>query len=243
MRVIINADDCGLDSYRNHAISEAFHKGLCTQTSLIVNTTGCEEAVAISKKMGFFDKVCLHLNLTVGCPLTDNIKYLSEFCSEGMFNGKFHHEIFTRFSKKYSDIIKEELNAQVLRFFEYGFPMRHIDSHHWVQLDRKIAGAMNGLIKQYGFLSIRKGENIKPIKDIQIILQRKTYLHLSHYIAIYNNIQLKSGLITADYVGKIQNVGKYSNNIYKSTHPEKVVEFITHPVIKMVFFLIKVLDH
>lgn len=232
MRVIINADDFGLDSSRNHAISEAFNRGLCSQTSLIVNTAGCDEAVAISKKMGFFNNVCLHLNLTVGCPITDKIRYLPEFCSNGIFNGKFHHSTITRFSKGNSDIVKDELKAQIVSFLEYGFPMRHIDSHHWVQLDRKIAGVMHDLILQYGFRSIRKGENIKPIQDIQIILQKKTYLHLSHYISLYNNLLSKRDLITADYVGKIQNVGKYSNDIFSSSHPEDVVEFITHPIYK-----------
>lgn len=232
MRIIINADDFGLDSVRNAAVSEAFQKGLCTQTSLIMNTSGCEEAVMMSQEYGFFDKVCLHLNLTVGKPLTENIRRIREFCTDGIFNGKFHHNVISRFMKKYSDIAAEEIEAQILKYINFGFTMRHVDSHHWIQIDRKVTDVMNKLILKYGFVSIRKGENIVSIRDCDIIKQKKTYLHLSKSIDRYNKALQKLGLITVDYVGKIQNVGKYSPNIWHTAPKETIIEFITHPIYK-----------
>jgi predicted glycoside hydrolase/deacetylase ChbG (UPF0249 family) len=232
MRIIVNADDFGMDDLRNSAVIEAFQRGLCSQTSLIMNTSGSDAAIVLSKKHGFFDKVCLHLNLTVGIPLTERIKQIPDICSEGKFNGKFHHSFIKRFSKKHSDVIMEELEAQVIRFIDCGFPMRHIDSHHWIQLDRKITGVMNDLISKYKFLSIRKGENIKPILDRDIIIKKKTYLHMSAYISRYNADLRRSGIITADYVGKIQNIGKYSVSIWDTATADTVIEFITHPIYK-----------
>ena len=232
MKIIINADDFGLDSARNVAISDAFQKGLCTQTSLIMNTSGCEEAVLMSREYGFFDRVCLHLNLTVGKPLTENIKYIDEFCTEGVFNGKFHHSVIGRFTKKHSDIVAKEIEAQIIKYINYGFTMRHVDSHHWVQLDRKVSDVMNKLILKYGFVSIRKGENIVSIRDSDIIKQKKTYLHFSRSIMRYNRSIRKLGLITADYIGKIQNIGKYSPNIWNTAHKDATIEFITHPIYK-----------
>lgn len=229
MKIIINADDFGLDASRNAAVSEAFKKGLCSQTSIIINMPDSKAAVIMSKEQGFFDKVCLHLNLTVGTPLTKKIRQYPEFCTGEMFNGRFHHNIVQRFTKKHSNAVMDELEAQILLFLEFGFPMRHADSHHWIHLDRKVACVAIELLLKYGFKSIRKGENIKPILDRDIIKQKKTYLHLSSYIACYNRLIKRKGIITADYVGKIHNIGKYSSNIWESPVQDKVVEFITHP--------------
>jgi|LSQX01.3.fsa_nt_gb predicted glycoside hydrolase/deacetylase ChbG (UPF0249 family) len=234
MRVIITADDFGYDISRNLAIAEAFSKNLCTQTSIMVNMDACEHAVEIAKKEGFADCVGLHINLTIGKPLTENIKYISDICTDGMFNGKFHHNLWKRFSKKHMDIVKQEIEAQFIRFLEYNFSFLHMDSHHWIHLDRKVAIPIRQLLEKYKFLSYRRSENIKHLTDWEIVKNKYWYRHFSLYMNYYDKYLAPSSrkYITANYVGRIHNLQKASTYISLDNDRSITIEFITHPIYK-----------
>src|ERR1035437_10757994 len=64
-RLIVNADDLGRTASINQAVIRAHREGILTATSLMVNETACEEAVALARenpKLG----VGLHLTLLCG---------------------------------------------------------------------------------------------------------------------------------------------------------------------------------
>ena len=85
MKIIINADDLGLTKESNYGILKAFERGYVTQTTLIVNSRGSREGAAIAHNYGFQDKTGLHLNLSEGFPLTDDIKQYSKYVKNGEF--------------------------------------------------------------------------------------------------------------------------------------------------------------
>ncbi|MSR36304.1 MAG: ChbG/HpnK family deacetylase [Gemmatimonadetes bacterium] len=68
--VILNADDLGLTAGINRAIFQAARAGAVTSASLMVGAPGWDDALAGIRSGGAGLSVGLHLNLTVGRPLT-----------------------------------------------------------------------------------------------------------------------------------------------------------------------------
>ncbi len=122
MRLIVNADDFGYSHDVNMAIVEAFEKGYITNTTIMVNMPGFDEAVELSKKYGFFDKVGLHLNLFEGVPLTGGIKdtVFAENCL--LTSHRVFHELPTIYkfiaSKKTKAAIADECSAQMGKYLK-----------------------------------------------------------------------------------------------------------------------------
>ncbi|MBQ1453116.1 MAG: ChbG/HpnK family deacetylase [Ruminococcus sp.] len=85
-QIIINADDYGLNERNSKAIAQAFENGLITNTTVLANGEYLDEALALAREKNFFDKLGVHLNLTEGEPLTEDIKSCPRFVSGGVFN-------------------------------------------------------------------------------------------------------------------------------------------------------------
>lgn len=155
LKLIVNADDFGMSHTKNLAINQAMRTGLCTQTSIVVNTPGFNEAVQLAQEGGYSDKVSLHLNLTVGKPLTEEISENKNWCVNGEF-------LYRPIIKSYKQIlptdilcIRNELEAQILCFLNSGFKLKRIDSHNWVHIRLPVWLALKPLLKKYNILSVR----------------------------------------------------------------------------------------
>lgn len=155
LKLIVNADDFGMSHTKNLAIDQAMRRGLCTQTSIVVNTPGFNEAVRLAQEGGYIEKVSLHLNLTVGKPLTEEIYENRNWCVNGEF-------LYRPIIKSYKQIlptdilcIRNEVEAQILRFLNSGFKLKRIDSHNWVHLRLPVWLALKPLLKKYDVLSVR----------------------------------------------------------------------------------------
>lgn len=234
MKIIVTADDFAYDISRNHAIIEALNSKLCSQASLMVNMDACDNAVELATDNGHKNRIALHINLTVGSPITERIKHIPEVCTDGKFNGSFHHNIWKRFSTRYIELVSQEIEAQIIRFFDYGFTMRHLDSHHWIQLDRKVSCVLDKLMERYKFHSYRRSENITLLSDWQIFKKCLWYRHISVYIKYYDRFLAPSKVCytTTDFVGRIQNLNK-SRLVKKGENDDNLtIEFITHPIYK-----------
>lgn len=184
MKIIINADDFGLSHEVNLAIVEAFEKGLITNTTIMVNMPGFEEAIELSKRHGFFDKVGIHFNLFEGVPLTERIKHCYLFMEDGQMTSRifFHKSNFYEkmpppFSSKETCIaIREEAVAQIKRYKEAGFTEMHFDSHGHSHTFPIVWSAIAPVVKEAGFKSVRKSLNLPQGNPLKII-----------YKSIYNN--------------------------------------------------------
>lgn len=160
MNIIVNADDFGRDNSRNAAINYSMINKYCSQTSIMVNMDKfSDEAVELAKMNGYADRVCLHLNLTLGKPLTDEITDTSLCDSYGNFKFICIDSILTTLKHNMSikDIraIRVECEAQIKKFMSYGFTQKHIDSHNWIHLHLPVWLALCPLLKKYDFRSIR----------------------------------------------------------------------------------------
>ncbi len=139
MKLLINADDAGMDPARNQGIFESMEHGVLRNMSVIVAQAGWEDIAQRVKgqwgqgqggkgQMG----VGLHFNLTAGKPLVKGHKTLVR--GDGSFLDKT--EIYRRAILGQIDTREaaKELTAQLKMFKEIGIKSSHLDGHNHVHI-------------------------------------------------------------------------------------------------------------
>lgn len=121
--IIFNADDFGYSKGINYGIIEAHKSGVLTSTTLMMNMSGTFHATELSKGVETL-AVGLHLNISLGKPLTDGKTLTSE-------NGKFIKPQNLPEGYKYcEEELEKEIRAQYDKFIELmGRKPSHLDSH------------------------------------------------------------------------------------------------------------------
>lgn len=223
MALIVNADDFGKDNSVNMAICEAFAKGLIHRTTLMANMPCAKEAMEMAKEKGFIDKVGIHLNLTEGKPLTEEISKNSEMCDEnGEFSADFHRNTYKRFClcKKTKKDIRKELDAQIAKYAEYGGTLFHIDSHHHVHTDASVLSQVSPLVSKYGIKSVRLGRNLYTGGNPLMRLYKKW---LNRKLGKINEVK-------CDYFGSVKDYVAFnpSDDFVKNNR----IEIMVHPMYK-----------
>ena len=163
MRVIVNADDYGLDENRTRAIQASFRMGAITQTTAMANMPWFERAMKEARELGFVDKVGLHFNLSEGAPLSDEARNCRVLCNpEGRFDKRWHHRLGTRLRlpKSARQAIAAEAKAQIERYLDCGGRLMHLDSHHHVHTDFSVATILLPIARRYGFKSVRRSRTL-----------------------------------------------------------------------------------
>lgn len=163
MKYIINADDFGRTETVNEAIAEGFRLGYLTRTTIMVNMPYCEAAVKLAMEKGFFDKVGLHINLTSGYPLTEEIRGSQNFCdADGNFTGKIFRDRKIRFILSESDkrAVAKEVRAQIEKYNKLGFTLKHADSHGHVHTFPALLGIVIKELEIAEFFSLRISTNL-----------------------------------------------------------------------------------
>lgn len=155
MRIIVNADDFGMSHEKNVAIDELMKKGICTNASIVVNMESTEEAVNMAFEGGYQDRISLHLNLTEGEALTDDIQKLPLYYKNNKFVYRPIIKINDQIYPKYIRQVRKEIEAQIQKFIYYGFEIKSIDAHNWVHLRIPVWMALRPLIKKYKILVVR----------------------------------------------------------------------------------------
>ena len=129
-KICINGDDYGLNERNSKAIAEAFEKGMITDTTMLANGAYFDEAVALAREKGFIDRIGIHLNLTEGVPLTEEIKRQPRFVKDGRFYKGYDRT--KKLTKAEKDAIYKELTAQADKIRDAGITITHADSHHHI---------------------------------------------------------------------------------------------------------------
>lgn len=219
MRIIVNADDFGRSSTRNYAIDIVMKNGCCTQTSLMVNMPNTEDAVKLAKSGKYTNRVCMHLNLTLGEPITNEIKN-TPFCGQdGQFIGGLNPLQVLKSCMKISIIrsLKKEVEAQIKKYLEFGMDMKHIDSHNWIHLYLPVWIVLLPLLKKYGFKSVR------PMREG---LKHEDSKYMKLYYRIMDVFINTSGYVK---VGYSSNLEEFLNNDISNFSENDFVEIFTHP--------------
>ena len=163
IRVIVNADDFGLDENRTKAILEAYRMKAITTTTAMSNMPWFERAVEMARGTELFSNIGLHLTLTEGMPLTERIRKCPRFCNpDGSFNACFHRHAMTRLflSKEERAGVAEEAEAQMAKYIAAKLPLRHLDSHHHSHTDWSVARVVMPIAKCMGFKTVRRSRDM-----------------------------------------------------------------------------------
>lgn len=158
MKLIINADDAGIDEARNRGILEAIDKGVVRSISLIVGQAGFEDAVKKFKNKKNIS-VGLHFNLTAERPLARGLRMLVK--SDGAFFDKF--ELFQKAMRGEINPAEaaRELQAQLAAFQATGITLSHLDGHNHVHLLPGIREAISMVMPQKTWVRLPFERNVE----------------------------------------------------------------------------------
>ena len=209
IRCIINADDFGLNEHCSKAIAQAFRDGLITDTTMMATGEYFDEAVELAKEQGFIDKIGIHLNLTEGEPLTEDIKTCPRFVTDGRFNKQYNRA--KPLDKAEKAAIYKELTAQVEKIQNAGIKITHADSHHHIHTGIFIAPIAAKVCKEHGITKMRLHRNLGQINVIKRFVKKK-----------YNRWLCKQGFITTDFFAYIIDIenADIPDNTEIMVHPD-----------------------
>lgn len=230
MRLIVNADDFGLDESTSLAIVEAFKRRICSNTTIMVNMPFATQSVDLARANGFDDKIGLHFNIIEGFPLTQKIRRSSLFCNEdGSFNGKLNQRgasLFKTFlSRSERSALLEETEAQIDRYFSLGLSEMHFDSHCHSHFVPAVASSVWSLFQRRGFISTRRYFNISSSCREQRSALKRAY---QSFVFRYKNVccsKLPTLFKTTDFFGLPKTFGERVNVLPL----DAVCELMIHP--------------
>jgi len=154
-KAIINADDFGLCPSVNEGIILAHRQGILTSATLMANTSGFEQAVAMARENPALG-VGVHLNIVRGRPLSPPESIPTLVGPDGRFPaeaGRIIRRVTTGRIKPAE--IERELRAQVEKVLAAGLPPTHFDSEKHLHALPPIFKVALKLGAEYGIRKIR----------------------------------------------------------------------------------------
>ena len=127
-RLIVNADDFGLSAGVNRGILEAHVAGVVTSASLMVNTPAFAVAAAAARQAPSLS-VGLHLNLTVGAPVSPPQTVPSLCVRDGRLLPLRHLVTRALTGRLVASDVEGECAAQMARARAAGVRITHLDGH------------------------------------------------------------------------------------------------------------------
>lgn len=229
--MIVNADDFGYSASVNEAVRICFSRNLINRTTVMVNMPEAENAYKIARDNGFLGSVGLHINLTEGKALSEECAKSSLCDKNGYFKGTFHVGYKARLylNKSIKKAIYAEVEAQINKFFEMGFVLKHADSHNYTHSYFSVYSAIKKLLQKYGFTSLRISRNI-PENSFSPAF--KIYKSVFNYIIRRLKVN-KKRINTTLYFGSYQDldetgdINKYKHDIEIMTHPDIINGILT----------------
>ena len=216
-KLIINADDFGLNTSVNKAIIESFEKGLINSTTIMANMPGFDEAIELAHKYNITNKIGIHLTLTEGQPLTTNILISKLYNEHNSDITKYKRKLFF-LVKKEKKIIYDELAAQIIKVRNAGIKTTHIDTHLHTHEVWTITQIIFQLLRDYKIPSMRILNN----------LNRSTGYYKAGYRNLINKLIKVKGVNNSDYFGN-QQQAIWQLEQYPMFFKTKTLEIMVHP--------------
>lgn len=162
-KIIVNADDFGYTDIVNGAILRSFQRFLITNTSLLVNMQGFDNATHLVQEHAVLSgRVGVRLNFSQGYSLTPGIRACPHFCHKGgYFNLRSSRRILF-LTRREKQAIYAEMKAQLEKALMAGIQPSHLDTRHSMHLQYPMAAALARLGKEYGIPRMRFFHNLGP---------------------------------------------------------------------------------
>lgn len=231
-KLIVNADDFGINKNVNDSILQSFNNGILRSASLLANGEAFESAVNIIKSNPKLD-IGIHLALTDGKPVLDSSRLVSLVDERGIF---YNHaiDVAERYlvGKLSFDEIKKELTAQIEKILDNGINISHIDSHQHVHILPQIFSITSELASHYKIEYVRLP---KEYFQMYMFFSPKYFLRICQMVAVnYMCSKVKKyKKSTTDYFFGFYFGGRLSKQnlllIIDSLPPDGVCELMCHP--------------
>jgi len=165
---IVVADDFGLSPGVNRGVVEAHECGPTTTGSLLVNMPGFDDAVARVQQCPTL-AVGLHLNLTLGRPVSNPEHVASLVGSEGNFLcfGAWMRRWVARGIDP--DDVLRECRAQAQRIADAGLPMGHCDVHQLLDALPVARRAVVRTCREFGIPAVRPLRDRPTLADLRAL--------------------------------------------------------------------------
>jgi predicted glycoside hydrolase/deacetylase ChbG (UPF0249 family) len=187
-RLVLHADDFGMNPQVNQGILLAFHKGVLTSTSLLSNAPAADaacrewnflvhqqqsaqlESSRTRRDLGdsqFPFDLGIHLNLTQGKPLTGR-RFPGELLDrDGNFPGI--GRLFLRLNRVTGQAISAvtaELRAQIEWMCDHGLRPSHLNGHQYIEMIPAIAAIIPDLLSRYSIPIVRVANEPALVRNV-----------------------------------------------------------------------------
>jgi hypothetical protein len=221
-KIIINADDFGLKSSVNRAILESFDKGLINSTTLMANMPGFDEAVEFIHNRKLDKRVGVHLVLTDGLPLTQEIKSMNLFFNKAIPSPLRIKKLFY-LNRHEQFIIFNEYSRQIEKVRRNGISITHLDTHQQIQDMWAIMHIMLELLKTYKIPSMRILNN----------LYKSNYYYKNAFRNLVNYYLKARRVNFTDFLGnQLDFLSMLERNPAFLNNKNKRIEIMVHPDLK-----------
>ena len=215
MKIIINADDFGLDEIRTKTIEDYINRGLISSATIMANGECLEEAFRFAKEHPEIS-FGIHLCLTEYGSITKSAVFKKYGITDD--NGIFVKKAILKIKKLPRDLevaVKEELCAQIKKIQDSGLTISHADSHHHVHTYPQIYKIVIDVLKEYKLRKVRIAAEFPLLRKIRRFNRWVKFCKIQH--------SLKKKFVTTEY---FMSLGDYKAATYKDSghHNQKYVD-------------------
>jgi predicted glycoside hydrolase/deacetylase ChbG (UPF0249 family) len=230
-RLIINADDLGINQQRSHGIFLCQEQGVLTSASLMPNGSDSDRAARYADERDL--PTGLHLNLTTYSPLGRAADIRSLLTVDGYFLGRDTLERILGEGEVEPVHIEREIRSQVEWFLEHRGQPTHVDGHHHIHIHPVIAPILISILDRYGISFVRiPSEPAVPFGFPIEPSQSKYIEKISARADAARKVFEAHGIRSTDNFRGMALVGNASNRNMRHTLgrlPEGTTELMTHP--------------
>ena len=154
-RLIVCADDFGLDPAVNSAVEEACRHGILSTASLMVGAPAAADAVVRARRLAGLH-VGLHLVLVDGCPVSPPPAVAGLVGADGRFDPNMARAGLRFFClPEIRRQLAREIRAQFEAFAATGLALDHVNTHKHMHLHPTVAALILAIGRDYGMKAMR----------------------------------------------------------------------------------------
>lgn len=154
-RLIVTADDFGLDEAVNEAVERAWRQGILTAAGLMVGAPAAADAIDRARRMNGLG-IGLHVVLTDGEPVlpASEVNLLTDS------RGRFLDNMVVAGVRFFVDPrarrqLAKEIRAQFVAFERTGLPLDHVSAHKHFHLHPTVLGLIIDIGREFGVKAVR----------------------------------------------------------------------------------------
>ena len=231
-RLIINADDLGINPSRDHGIFETVERGVVTSASLLVNMGDSDRAAELARRMEL--STGLHFNLTEGFPLSPQKNIGSLLSAEGVFLNRKRMRQALNDGAVDPRHVAWEFRAQMEWFIAHRKDRpTHVDSHHNLHVHPLLVPVLAPLLAQYAVRWTRITDEPPPADHIDLDEERRAFIAMMvEQARAARPLYEAHGVQSTDHFRGFGLAGNASKKAFRQlvrTIPEGATELMVHP--------------